>query len=131
MRRRPPPRRRRVVAAGTLSPRRRHAALSPRGAAAASTCRPEGTTLLTGRHAYFHGVHHNKMLTRTINGRPATSGKALGRALRGRTLPELLRAGGYATAAVGKWGMPFDVATFEETLLWQGGGGHYGRLGQN
>ena len=54
---------------------------------------------MTGRHAYFHGVHHNKLVTRTIGGRVATHGSTLGVALRGRTLPDKFRAGGYATAA--------------------------------
>jgi arylsulfatase A-like enzyme len=54
------------------------------------TCAPTRAALLTGRHEFKSGVTH------TINERERLSLKAV-------TLPEVLRAAGYATGLFGKW----------------------------
>jgi arylsulfatase len=57
---------------------------------ASPTCAPTRAALLTGRHEFRSGVTH------TIHERERL-------ALSATTLPELLRAGGYATGIFGKW----------------------------
>jgi arylsulfatase A-like enzyme len=67
---------------------------------AAPTCSPTRAALLSGR--YYQRVRIDRPLP--------SAGQAVGRGLRptGRTLPALLKAGGYATGLIGKWHLGYE-----------------------
>src|SRR5688500_837861 len=67
---------------------------------AAPTCSPTRAALLSGR--YYQRVRIERPLP--------SAGQAVGRGLRptGRTLPALLKAGGYTTGLIGKWHLGYE-----------------------
>lgn len=79
------------------------------------TCAPTRAALLTGRHEFRSGISH------TIYERERLD-------LHATTLPEVLRAAGYATGIFGKWHLGDepdyrpDRRGFEETFIHGGGG---------
>jgi len=67
---------------------------------AAPTCSPTRASLISGR--YYQRVRIERPLP--------SAAQAVGRGLRptGRTLPALLKAGGYATGLIGKWHLGYE-----------------------
>lgn len=87
-------------------------------------CSPTRAGLLTGRYQQRFGHEFNP-------GPPAAANIAVGLPVSERTLPELLRAGGYRTGLVGKWHLGHDEAFlpqrrgFEEYFGFLGGAHPY------
>jgi arylsulfatase A-like enzyme len=87
-------------------------------------CSPTRAGLLTGRYQQRFGHEFNP-------GPPAAANVEVGLPLTERTLPELLRAGGYRTGLVGKWHLghaePFlpQSRGFEESFGFLGGAHPY------